>query len=249
MKRSAALVCTVLATAALVAGCSSSGSPARHGGTGTGASTGATALAGRIDAALGTLTSAHLDIDTGALGGTSTADLVLQDGNASATEIHVTESGTAVEVVTVGTTAWVKLPNGSAKPWVLVSPTSSNPIAKALATEPGVTDALTSLSTIAGLVRHAQDVSDMGTDATGHRYAMKIIPGKGTGNAKLDSLLSILGNNPIATDIWLDTKNRPVKVQLDIAFGGSQFPVTVVVSKLNAPLTITAPPADAISSG
>jgi len=63
------LLAAALLPAAL-AGCSSSSS-----GAPTGRTVEPAALAARLDTALTALTSAHLDIDAGALGGTSTADV------------------------------------------------------------------------------------------------------------------------------------------------------------------------------
>lgn len=239
-----ALLALATAVLALVAGCSSSTPSTKVSGT----STDAKALAARISTALDSLTSAHLAIDTGALAGKSTADVMLSAGTATSTDVHETESGKAVEVVTVDGKSYAKVP-GAAKPWVLVSPTSSNAIAKAVATNPGVTDVLTSLSVVSGIVRSAQDVQDKGTDATGHHYTMKVDPQKGTGNPKLDGMLSILGSTKIPTDLWLDSANRPVKVVLHIALGSSTFPVTIVASRFDAPLHITAPPAAEVSTG
>lgn len=242
MKRSALLAC-VTAALALVAGCSSS-TPTPHN---TGSTTSAATLAARISTALDALSSAHLDIDTGALGGKSTADVLLASGTATATDVHETESGKLVEVITVDGKSYAKVP-GAAKPWVLVSTASSNAVAKALASTPGVTDVLTSLSVVSGMVRSAQDVRDLGTDATGHHYSMKIDPRKGTGNSTLDGMLSLLGSAKIPADVWLDTEDRPVRMELHISLGGSTFPVTVAASNFDAPLHITAPPADEVST-
>jgi hypothetical protein len=244
VRRSSLFAClaTVLA---FLAGCTSSGPAAKPS---SGRSLSAATLAGTINTALDALTSAHLDIDTGSLGGRSTADVVLQGGKATATDVHTTEAGKAVEVLTVGGRSYAKVP-GASKPWVLVSPTSSNPTAKALATSPGVTDVLTSLAVVSGIVRSAQDVQDKGSDATGHHYTMKIDPKQGTGNPKLDGMLSILGSTKIPTDLWLDGKNRPVKVALHIALGSSTFPVTVAASDFDAPLHLAAPPAADVGTG
>ena len=244
MRRTALLACSTAAVV-LVAGCSSSGSHPKASGSGVSAAT----LADKVSAALDGLTSAHLDIDTGSLGGKSTADVQLKAGAATATDVHLTESGTPVEVVTVGGKSYAKLPNASGKPWLPVSATSSNATVKSLATTPGVTDVLTSLSVVSGLVRSAQDVADKGTDSTGHHYTLSIDPKKGTGNPRLDGMLSLLGSTKIPADLWLDAKTRPVKVVLHIAFGSGNFPVTVLASNVDAPLTITAPSAAEVGTG
>jgi hypothetical protein len=233
----ARLLTAVLLVPGLVAGCSSS-TPKKAGGS----SVAPSALAGTVDSALAGMTSAHLDIDAGSLGGTSTADVQLDHGAAKATDVHLTVSGTQVEVVSVGGTSYAKVP-GAVKPWVVVSPDSSNAIAKSLATNTGVTDVLTSLSVLTGLVRSSSDVH-----RDGAHYTFTLHPQHGTGNAKLDSMLQLLGSTPVPAELWLDGSNRPQKLVLHIALGGSQFPITVGISKVNAPVSIQAPPASEVAS-
>ena len=243
------LLAAALLPAAL-AGCSSSSS-----GAPTGRTVEPAALAARLDTALTALTSAHLDIDAGALGGTSTADVQLAGGRSTATDVHLTQSGQHVEVVTVGGTSYAKIPpaaNDSGKPWVAVDADSSNTIAESLATTVSVSDVTTSLSVVSGLVRSATDVREIGSDRAGGvdatRYTMKLNPQKGTGNSTLDGLLKTLGSSSIPVDLWLDGSDRPVKFTLHIALGSTALPVTVAISRFDAPLSITAPPASEVSS-
>lgn len=235
----ARLVAAVLLVPLVLAGCSSSSSPKKSSAS----SVASTDLAGKLTTALDGITSAHLDIDAGSLGGKSTADVQLSRGEASATDVHVTQSGQDVEVVTVGGKSYAKVPN-AAKPWVLVSPTSSNAIAKALATNTGVSDVLTSLSVLVGLVRSSHDVKDLG----GGHYTFQLDPRKGSGNAKLDSMMQALGSAQVPVDLWVDDHTRPLKVVLHIALGGAQFPITVLISKFGEPLSIQAPPAADVST-
>jgi hypothetical protein len=235
---------------AVLAGCSSSSS-----GVDSGKSVAAAALASRLDTALTSLTSAHLDIDAGALGGKSTADVQLAGSRSTATDVHLTQSGLQVEVVTVGGSSYAKIPtaaNDSGRPWVAVDAGSNNAIAESLATNVSVSDVTTSLSVVSGLVRSAADVREVGSDRVGGvdatRYTMKLNPQKGTGNSTLDGLLKTLGSTSIPVDLWLDGSDRPVKFTLHIALGGTALPVTVAISRFDAPLTITAPPPADVSS-
>ena len=236
----------------LLAGCTSAKpKPAANGSTG---STSAT-LAARLGTALEALTSAHLAIDAGALGGTSSADVALSKGSVTGTDAMITESGVAVELVTVGGTSYAKIPataNRSGKPWVAVSATSNNSIAKSLATGVGVADITGSLSVIPRLVAGASALQDKGNDSVdgvpAEHYTMKIDPTKPSGSAGIDSLLHALGSSPVTVEVWVDAQTRPVKLVIDIALGSASFPVTVVVSRFDAPVTITAPPAEQVST-
>lgn len=246
------LIAVVAVAATLLAGCTSSKSPSGGSHT-TGAaasSVDATSFAATLDAALNALTSAHLDVDAGALGGTSTADVALKDGHATASDVHLTESGQQVELVTVGGTSWAKLPGNSAKPWHVVSANSTDAVVRSLATGVNVASVASSLSVIAGFVRSSTGLTDLGPQqvdgvATTH-YTMRLDPTKKTGNAQLDGLLSSLGSTKIPVDLWLDAQHRPVKFVIHVSLAGTGFPVTVHVSKLDAPVSITAPPASQV---
>ena len=246
------LTAAALLAPVLVAGCTSSKPKAAANSSTTSA---AAALAAQLGTALNSLTSAHLTIDAGALGGTSSADVALSNGSVTGTDATVSENGVQVELVTVGGTSYAKIPttaNPSGKPWVAVSATSSNAIAKALATQTGVADITGSLSVIPKLVAGASALQDKGKDAvdgvSAEHYTMKIDPTKPSGSAGIDSLLHALGSAPVTVELWVDAQTRPVKLVIDIALGSAAFPVTVGVSKFDAPVTITAPPAAQVST-
>lgn len=250
-----------VAAVALVGGCSGSPSSAHDTATsGPGSTAGATGstisvatLAQRLDAALNQLTSAHLDVDAGGLGGTSTADVTLASGHATASDVHLTQSGQQVEEITVGSTSYVKIPGTSGQPWVKVSPTSSNPIAKGLATGISVAGLTSSLGIVTDLVRSSSDLAVTGSEqvdgvATTH-YTMKLNPKQATGSPQLTGLLAVLGSSPVPVDLWLDSQDRPVKFTIHVSLGGVALPVTVQVSKFDVPVSISPPPAAQVSSG
>jgi hypothetical protein len=251
-----------LATAALLAGCSGSPSPtsataatgpARSGAQASGSAISVATLARHLDAALNQLTSAHLDVDAGGLGGTSTADVALSAGHATASDVHLTEQGHRVEEITVGGTSYVKVPGpAGGKPWVPVSPTSGNPIAKALATGISVAGLTSSLGIVTDLVRSSSELAVAGREPVGGvaatHYTMKLNPKQATGSPQLTGLLAVLGSSPVPVDLWLDAQDRPVKFTIHVSLGGVALPVTVRVSKFDAPVAIAAPPAGQIAT-
>lgn len=248
----ARLLAAMLLVPFLVAGCTSSKHEAAAGSSTASA---AATLAAQLGAALNTLTSAHLAIDAGALGGTSSADVALSKGTVTGTDAKITESGVAVELVTVGGASYAKVPapaNSTGKPWVAVSPRSSNAIAKSLATGVGVADITGSLSVIPRLVAGASSLQDKGKDSvdgvSAEHYTMKIDPTKPSGSTGIDSLLHVLGSSPVTVEVWVDAQTRPVKLVIDIALGSASFPVTVGISRFDAPVTITPPPAGQVST-
>jgi len=264
-----ALAATVLAGTS-VAGCSSSSpspqssaksstSGSTNGAPGTGSATGVSStaagvLADRVGAALNALTSVHLDIDAGGLGGKSTADIMLNSGHATATDAHLTENGQQIEMITVGGQSYAKLPAGSnpsGKPWLEIGSDSTNPMINSLTSGLNIAAMASSLSVVTALMRGSTGLQSKGADTVNGvgatHYVMQLSPAKKTGNAQLDGLLSSLGSNEIPLEFWLDSSDQPVKFVIHASFAGTSFPVTVQASRFDAPLSITAPPASQVS--
>ncbi|MGH3630989.1 MAG: hypothetical protein ACRDRL_26545, partial [Sciscionella sp.] len=100
------LIAVAVLGTTLAAGCSSSGGSKPHDDK----APDATALAAKLNTSLNALTSAHLTIDAGSLGGNSTADVLLSKGHATATDVHLTQGGADIEVRTVDGKSYAKLP-------------------------------------------------------------------------------------------------------------------------------------------
>jgi hypothetical protein len=239
------------ATVLLVAGCTSSGS---GGGTGAptsssgGSSTLAATVANTMRKGMSGLTSAHLVIDAGGLGGKSIGDVKYSNGQATASRLTINAGGAAT-LVTIGDTTYAKLPGGrntTGKPWVIVSPDSNNEFVRALSSQVGLTKAATSLPAIADAVASASTITDKGTTAQGHAYALQLDPGK-VADPNLGGALRDLGENPVPVTLLLDKSGRPTQVKILVKLGSSSFPILIDVSKFNAPLTITAPPPDQVA--
>ena len=238
------------ATALLVAGCTSSG------GSGTSSAPPSTSssskLAGTVAdtmrKGLAGVTSAHLVIDAGGLGGTSTGDVKYSNGQATASRLTVNAGGTA-HLVTVGDTTYAQLPPGrntTGKPWVIVSADSNNEFVRALSSQVSLVKAATSLPAIADAVGTAPSITDKGTTAQGHAYSLQLDPGK-ISDSSLGGALRDLGENPVPVTLLLDKSGRPTQIKIAVKLGSSSFPIVIDVSKFNAPLTITAPPADQVA--
>ncbi|HEU5006616.1 MAG TPA: hypothetical protein VFT67_06575 [Jatrophihabitantaceae bacterium] len=229
-------------------------SGAQSGGGTAAGNNAASALADRVGTALNALTSVHLDIDAGGLGGKSTADIMLQNGHATATDAHLTENGMQVEMITVGGHSYAKLPAGSnpsGKPWLEIGSDSTNPMINSLTSGLNIAAMASSLEVVTALMRGSTGLQDKGADSvdgvSATHYVMLLDPAKKTGNAQLDGLLSSLGGSAIPLEFWLDSSDRPVKFVIHASFAGTSFPVTVQAGKFDAPLSITAPPASQVS--
>jgi hypothetical protein len=253
--RSSALL---LVPVLLIGGCSSSGGRAGSTSAAAPTSTSARPSAGSARAvALGAtmrkgmtgLTSAHIVVDAGALGGKSVGDVRYADGAATASDVVVAVGG-STELRTIGATTYAKPPaarNTSGKPWVIVSATSKNEFVRALDSQVTISKAAASLPAIAGVAATASSVQDKGTDGTGHHYALQIEPARSSGTT-LGSLLADIGQKTVPVDLWLDGKGRPVLIRIAVKLGTQSFDVTIAVSKFNAPVKITPPPTDQIAA-
>jgi hypothetical protein len=149
----------------------------------------------------------------------------------------------------VGDTTYAKLPPGrntTGKPWVVVSNDSTNEFVRALSTQVSLVKAATSLPAIADAVATATSVSDKGTTPQGHSYALQLDPAK-ISDPNLGGALRDLGENPVPVTLVLDKSARPTQIKIAVKLGTSSFPIVIDVSKFNAPLTITAPPADQVA--
>jgi hypothetical protein len=245
----------LLVPALLTAGCSSSGGKSGTPTTSAAASTGsasptsnaaATALASKMRTGLADLTSAHIDVDAGELGGRSSGDVKYADGRATASHVTIGSGAQATDVVTIGGKTYAKLPPGrntSGKPWVVVSPTSKNEFVRGLASSLNISNAAASLPAIADVVATASSVQDKG----GGHYALSVEPARSKGTT-LGALLGDIGQESVPVDLYLDGTGRPTRIVISVKIGSSSFPVTINVSKFDAPVSISAPPADQISA-
>lgn len=255
MRRSLAVL---PALALLSAACTSSGggtAPTTSAGTrGSTSSAAASQLADKVHRGVAGLTSAHLAVDAGGLGLDMAGDVTFANGATTASDIVLDQGGTKVEVITVGGTSYAKPPaaqNTSGKPWVKVSDSSSNEFVRALAGTLSLTTAATSIGDLTGLLATAgtspkDDGAESVDGVSSEHYTLTIDPTKVTG--ALGSALSVAHTKPLPVDLWIDAQGRPVQVKIGIPFGGKSLPLLVKISKFNAPVHISAPPASQVDS-
>lgn len=245
--------CALLATA-----CSSSGGSTTpsSSASSSGSAGAAAALAAKIRTGLRGLTSAHIDADAGALGGRVTGDFRYANGSATASDLHIGATGADhAEIITVGARSWVKPPAGQttgSKPWVLVRPDSSNAFVRSVSALTTVAKAAGSLPAVADVVATASAVADKGATSVdgvpAHEYDVEVRPGAAAASALTD-LLNQVGAPTIPITLDVDQKGRPVHVAVTVALGGANYQFTVAVSKFDAPVRISAPPANQVSGG
>lgn len=186
-----------------------------------------------VSAALKTLTSVHVDTDTGTSKGST--DVTLSNGEVTALHITTTQDGKPVEAIYIGDTSYVKNdgdPKWSTAP---LSPISNVAITKLLA----------SGQSVISLIAAADNITYVGTEQidgveTSH-YSMSIEPSKVSTSSDIGQLFALLGKNPIPAELWVDAQNLPRKISFTANVLGQTKTITAVLSNFNAPLTITAP--------
>ena len=245
------LLAAALAGLTVVSGCSSSGggAPSSSAAASTAPNAQAQALAAKLRAGTSGLTSAHIKVVAGSLGGTSEGDVTFQHGAATASDITLNQSG-STRIVTIGDTSYAKLPGGrntSGKPWVVVSNDTSNEFVRALVGQVAIIKAAVSVPAISALVAEATSVRDLGASATGHHYAISLDMDR-VKQSTLGAQLATLGTDPLPVDLYLDPKNRPVEIKISARLGTQPLPITITAGDFNAPVTITAPPANEVAS-
>lgn len=223
---------------AVLAGCSSSSNTSKVT---------AESLGRSMQASLKQVTSAHLEVDAGGLG-SYVVDAAFDNGQATASDVTATQGGQTTLIRTVGAKSWAKLPTASgSKPWVTVTADSGRPEIAALSQTLTLTRAASSLDSLSQLVTTASDFQKKGGEKVGGvpatHYSLKLDPAKGPAGSELTALLKQVGQKAVPVQLWVDGKDRPVKFTI-----ASLVSVTATITNYDAPLTITPPPADQIST-
>lgn len=202
--------------------------------------------------------SAHIELKISAAGQaiTGSGDEKLTDGKLSA--MNMTEelgSVGSLQLIIVGDKVYVKLPsslNKSGKPWQLVTANSSNPVLKQLATTLSSIRNSASLGSTAAFAAAAKSVTPKGSEqtngTTATHYSVVVDVTKLPASYPGKTTLVQAGLNKLPVELWIDSKGRPVKVTEELAVQGQRVSTEIDVSKYNAPVTISAPPASQVST-
>lgn len=205
-----------------------------------------------------TLSSAHLTLALQAGAETVTASGDEKLANAKLLALNITEKVTgfgSLRLLSVGGRTYVGLPaaqNRSGKPWVLVRATSRNSFVRILASS------LASLQQSAGVAQYTAFVTAAeqvrldgpatvgGVPATHYSIVVDVrkLP---TSSASKQAIIRA-GLSSIPVELWVDGQGRPLKVTDTFSIAGQTFATTATLSRFDAPLTITAPPASQVDT-
>lgn len=253
---------SVLAAVALAAGlaaCSSSGNTNGQGSAGGATPSTAPQLGAKLASGYRSISSAHIAINFGIAGVTLTGSGDEKLSHGKLTAMQLTEklpTGGSIELIHVANKTYMKLPpaqNHSGKPYVLVTPQSSNPIARQLAGSLNTAVSAASIKTYDTFVRAAKSIKVIGHETvagvgTTHYTVVVDVSKLPSTSAFNKQALAASGIKTIPVDLWIDNQGRPVKVAEKLNVQGKSLNVTGTITKYNQPVTITAPPASQVST-
>jgi hypothetical protein len=227
-------------------------------GTGGVAAT-AQQLGSQMQTALEGTTSVHFELKSAAAGQEIDAqgDEKLSGGKATASTMSMTAASQQVDIIMVGTTAYLKMPGvgSTSKPWALVSQNSSNPTIQAMATSLSKSMSSASLNQYPDLMSAASSFEPGDTTTLQgevvNEYRVTVDLGKLSASSaavQAAGQLEAAGITQVPYDIYVDSQNRPLKVTYQVSVQGQRVTAQVTMSKYNAPVTISAPPSSQVST-
>jgi hypothetical protein len=250
--------CVLLVTAvsATLAACSSSGG---NSGSASTASVDPAELASSVRSAVHDVASAHLALEFGLAGQAlkGAGDEKLSGGTINALDItlNLASGAGSVRLIIVDGKKYVKLPpslNTSDKPYLIVTPNSSNAVVKQLASSLDAALSSASLDSIATFVGAAKSLKRdgpatvTGVDTT--HYSVVVDVSKLPASMPGRDVLQSSNIKTIPVELYLDDKNRPIEFTEDFTVQGQQVKSKLTLSDFNQPVTITAPPANQVGS-
>ncbi|HEY3896470.1 MAG TPA: hypothetical protein VGL88_14015 [Pseudonocardiaceae bacterium] len=220
------------------------------------APTDAAGLAALLRRGISSVSSAHLtlNVSAGSKVIKGEGDAKLADGTLQALGIseELGSTGTLRLVVADGATYALLPPtlNPSGNYWVLVIPNSSNPAVRTLATVIESFRSSASFDNFTAFTSAARRVTLVGNEsldgAPVTHYSIDVDVAKLPNTIPGRQALLGAGVTTLPTELYVDGDGRPVKLTQDLTLQGQRFSTVITLSKFNAPVSISAPPADQI---
>ena len=208
-----------------------------------------------------TVTSAHITMSS-KLGTqtvlTAQGDETAAGGKLTAMNLNEQIGSSTMTILLTGGALYVKLPgtlNKSGKPWEKASAESSNPVLKQLASTLSSIEQSASLDQYGSMAQAASSLKTIGTEqvngVVATHYSLMVDVSKIHGAAFTQAAKTALAQariTKIPVDVWVDSHKRPVKMSEKFTLKGQIVSTEATVSRYNQPVTITAPPANQVST-
>jgi hypothetical protein len=261
------VVVAVLCPAIAVAGCSTSGAGHPSGNNTTSTTSASPTLPPATDAAglaellrrgISSVSSVHLVLNV-----TTPSQTVNGEGDAKLADaalkaLDITEqlgSGDKRRLLIVdqpgesyaqiGGTA-----NPTGKPWLLITPDSTNPTARNLAASLDAVRRSASFDHFSALASAARSVTLAGKESINgtpvDHYSIEVDVAKLPNETPSRQPLLAAGIATLPLELYVDGQGRPVKATQDLTVQGQHTTTAITFSKFNEPVSITAPPPDQV---
>jgi hypothetical protein len=247
------------AAALVIAGCGGATGTAASSSAATStaaAPTDAAGLSSLLRASTSRIHSFHLSLSVAAAATTLTGSGDATVAGGKVRSLNLTEQippvGSMRLVIADGKT-YLNLPTSlshAAKPWVLVTPDSTNIVVRQLATaldtvqQSASLDQFTTFSKAATVRAHKQEDLD-GSPTTHYTLDVDVQKLPDTLPGKHQLITAGLASLPI--EMWLDAQGRPVKLTEQVTVKGQQVSTDLTIGKYDQPVTVTPPPADQVA--
>ncbi|MBN9618884.1 MAG: hypothetical protein J0H43_04030 [Actinobacteria bacterium] len=234
----------------------SGSTPASGGGA---APVGLSALVSKMRAAVAEMTSAHLTMNITAAGQsiTGSGQERLDHGKLVAMDLtmNLAQIG-SLRMIVVDGKSYVQLPTSldtTGKPFILVTENSSNPVVRSMAGSLDSTLSSASLGSYATMMTAARSFKELGPatvagTATTH-YSIVIDVSKLPSNLPGLDAIQASGIADLPLDLYVDGQGRMIQMTEQLSTDGQQVSTQVTVTDYNQPVSISAPPADQVSTG
>lgn len=189
---------------------------------------------------------------------TAEGDEVLAAGKVSAMSLNEQVGPTKLMILVVDRGVYVRLPpsmNKGTKPWLKATVGSTNPVLRQLAASLDTVEQSATLTQYGSFAQAASSLRTVGSEqVNGQRathYSLMVDVAKvhsAALSAATKAAMAQAGVTKIPVDIWVDGQGHPVKVSDRFTLKGQVVSTDFSASRLNQPVTITAPPASQVST-
>jgi hypothetical protein len=220
--------------------------------------TDAAGLAALLRRGAESLSSAHLAMGVTASGEQIRAvgDETLSAGKLTSMDLSETIPGLGdIELILADGKTYAKLPsalNHSGKPWVLVRADSADSVVRTLASSLSTVQSSASLDTFPTFTAAAKSVTSHGpaqvSGVAATHYSIVVDTTKLPDSMPGKQALVAAGVTTLPLELWIDAQGRTVKVSQDLSVQGHEIRTTVLMTKFDAPVSISAPPASQVST-
>jgi len=211
-----------------------------------------------LQSGLRSIKSAHFTLRETISGQTVKADGDETVANGKAKDLALTESvpgfGTLKLVIANGR-SYLQLPSArrtSGKPWTLLTANSTNPTVKAMYSSLQSSQQASGLDAANVFVQAMDNLKFTGSQSlaattVGH-YTGTVVISKLPASFAPKQTLVQAGLGSIPTQLWVDAQGRTRRLTEQINIAGAKFTTVVTLGNFDAPITISAPPANQVSA-